>query len=85
MVRIYKGVGCECIQPILELCAEYPEGVGCECIQPILELCAEYPGVFCVCAFFLVHGEICSWYNLWLNFVMARCFCLRTSVQPWVE
>lgn len=69
------------IQPMVELWCGYIRGVGCECIQPILELCAGYPGVFCVCVF-LVHGEICSWYNLWLNFVMAHCFCLRASVQP---
>lgn len=49
MVRIYKGVGCECIQPILELCVEYP-GVFCVCaffcarrnmlvVQPVVEFC----------------------------------------------
>lgn len=39
-------------------------------IQPVLELRAEYPGVCCVYAFFLAHGEICSWCNLWLNYTV---------------
>lgn len=50
MVRIYKGVGCECIQPMLELHAEYP-GVFCVyafffgarrnmlVVQPVVEFC----------------------------------------------